>query len=317
MTVVVSTGDPAGVSPRLIGPLLDVQDRPGLVFVGPPEVHDQYAPEVTVVKPDDVDAGIDGWITSGSITPSRITSGSPNAQTGEVAFRSFKKAHTVTRKQKKSHLLTLPLSKKWVQEAGYGDFRGHTEYLERKVPGNIVMTFWGKDLNVALQTRHIPLDSVSGEIDTQSLLETVRCIDRHFREYEGYVPSIALLGVNPHAGESGSLGEEEQTVVKPAVERLNEEGVDVDGPFPADGFLPVAGDDYNMVLAMYHDQGLAPFKLNHFYTGIHATLGLDFLRASPVHGTAFDRVSGGEIDTTSATNALEWIINRTSYNTDG
>jgi 4-hydroxythreonine-4-phosphate dehydrogenase len=222
-----------------------------------------------------------------------------------VALDSLKGALELSDKLDNCSLLTLPLSKAGVQASGEAGFLGHTEFLENywSVPG--VMSFFGEEFNVALLTRHCPIDDVSSLLRPEKIIETINTCRRFFERR--FPPKFALLGLNPHAGEEGLLGVEEEEVLRPAMEKLRSEGLDIIGPFPADSFLPVSGGDVDMIFSCYHDQGLVPFKQLHFFTGIQATLGLPIPRVSPDHGTAASIAGTGQVDPRSTINCLRWL----------
>jgi 4-hydroxy-L-threonine phosphate dehydrogenase PdxA len=169
------------------------------------------------------------------------------------------------------------------------------------------MAFFGSELNVALVTRHQPLRNVPEVLTREKVVSTVRTLVNYFENRRDRSPSLALLGLNPHAGEEGRLGNEDLDLLKPAVNSLRNDGIDIEGPVPADGYLPVQGTSVDVVVACYHDQGLIPFKQKHFFDGVHATLGLPVNRVSPDHGIAADRAQSGNVDSTSTMNCLRWL----------
>lgn len=246
------------------------------------------------------------WVEAGRIDPEHIASGELSEETGEVAYQSLREALKLSY-DKLDGLLTLPLSKQSVQEAGYSEFIGHTELLEEHFDTDGVMTFFGSSMVVALLTRHCPLSEVPQRATSERIERTVRTIASYYRDHRDRDPSIGILGLNPHAGENGTLGTEERDVIEPTLEELQNSGYDVTGPFPADSFLPVHADKVDVILATYHDQGLVPFKQQHFFDGVHATLGLPISRVSPDHGVAAEVASTGDVDSTSTLNALHWL----------
>ena len=201
-------------------------------------------------------------------------------------------------------LVTAPIDKAVCQrEEGFA-YPGHTEYLAERAGGcDVAMALVGPTLRVALATIHIPLRAVPTALDTASVVRAGRLLAAGLRDHFGVArPRVAVLGLNPHAGERGVLGDEEDTVIRPALEEL---GAGFVGPLPADtAFHAHARGDYDGVVAMYHDQGLAPFKLVHFHDGVNLTLGLPFVRTSPDHGTAKDIAGRGVADPRSLTAAI-------------
>ncbi|WP_231039168.1 4-hydroxythreonine-4-phosphate dehydrogenase PdxA, partial [Nitratidesulfovibrio oxamicus] len=203
-------------------------------------------------------------------------------------------------------LVTLPLHKAMLHAAGY-DVPGHTEYLARRAglgDDEVCMHLGGDVLRVSLVTTHPPLREVPGLVTRQRVLHCLRLTAAHARAI-GAAGSVAVCGLNPHAGESGRIGSEEIEVIAPAVADAVAEGLDVIGPLPADTlFVKAARGVYAAVLAMYHDQGLAPLKMLHFSDAVNVTLGLPFVRTSVDHGTGFDIAGTGAADTGSFAAAL-------------
>lgn len=203
-------------------------------------------------------------------------------------------------------LVTLPLHKAMLHAAGY-DVPGHTEYLARRAglgDDEVCMHLGGDVLRVSLVTTHPPLREVPGLITRQRVLHCLRLTAAHARAIGADGP-VAVCGLNPHAGESGRIGREEIEIIAPAVADAVAEGLHVIGPLPADTlFVKAARGAYAAVLAMYHDQGLAPLKMLHFSDAVNVTLGLPFVRTSVDHGTGFDIAGTGAADTGSFAAAL-------------
>ncbi len=214
----------------------------------------------------------------------------PNRACGAASLEFIKEAVSYVLKGSAHALVTAPISKEAIHVAGATE-PGHTEMLRRltKVP-SVAMMFEGPRLRVVLATIHAPLSEVPTLLTTEKLLQTIIITHAALKElFLIEAPAVALAGLNPHAGEGGVLGREEIDLIAPAVARARAMGIDVQGPFPADTLFHRALDGlWDAVIAMYHDQGLAPFKMLHFDTGVNVTLGLPFVRTSPDHGTAFD-----------------------------
>ena len=167
-------------------------------------------------------------------------------------------------------------------------FRGHTEYLEQFYP-DAIMTFWSEKLIVALLSHHLPLKTALEKIDKDGLVRFVSVLRASVEKARPGAYRFLMAGLNPHAGENGLLGSEETDVIGPAVEATRAAGADISGPHAPDVVFRLAyGRPRRIVIALYHDQGLIPFKLEAFDTGVNVTLGLPFIRSSPDHGTAFD-----------------------------
>jgi 4-hydroxythreonine-4-phosphate dehydrogenase len=203
-------------------------------------------------------------------------------------------------------LCTAPLSKAQVNAAGL-PFTGHTEYLAERFDRRVLMMLAGERLRVALATTHLPLRDVPGALSTAQLARDLKLLSRELSRFGLRRPRIAVCGLNPHAGEQGHLGDEEQRVIAPAIARARRAGVRAEGPFPADSLFPRAIDGgTDAVLAMFHDQGLVALKLLHFHDGVNVTLGLPFLRTSPDHGVAYDLAGTGKANPESMAMALRW-----------
>ncbi len=205
-----------------------------------------------------------------------------------------------------SALVTGPLNKAVINDAGVA-FTGHTEYLAARCSVELpVMLLAGGNLRVALVTTHLALRDVSDAITTPAVEQTLRILHTELRERFGLaVPRIVVLGLNPHAGESGHLGREEIDIIIPVVQRLQAEGMAVIGPLPADtAFNPKVLANADVVLAMYHDQGLPVLKHASFGHGVNITLGLPIIRTSVDHGTAYDLAGTGKADPQSLREAL-------------
>ena len=203
-------------------------------------------------------------------------------------------------------LVTGPVPKAVFRLAGLAH-SGHTEFLaERTGTDDYAMMFVGGDLRIVLATIHLPLARVPRSLSRGGILRKLRLIDREFKKlFRINRPTIAVTGLNPHAGEEGQLGREEIEVIKPAVAAARKEGIRAEGPFPADAlFGRYHSGEFDCILAMYHDQGLAAFKTLHFYSGVNVTLGLPIIRTSPDHGTARDIAGKGVADPTSMKNAI-------------
>ncbi len=192
-------------------------------------------------------------------------------------------------------LVTAPLSKRLLRDAGWG-FEGHTELLAHlSHTKKFAMMLVGGPLRVALVTIHVPLARVSGLLSAGKILDVIELSHQACRRFGIRRPKIGVAGVNPHAGEGGLLGGEERRFIAPAVRRAARKGLDVTGPWPADTLFHQAYHGaFDAVVAMYHDQGLAPLKMIAFDTGVNLTLGLPFVRTSPDHGTAFDLAGKGK-----------------------
>ncbi|MGZ5812219.1 MAG: 4-hydroxythreonine-4-phosphate dehydrogenase PdxA, partial [Xanthobacteraceae bacterium] len=211
-----------------------------------------------------------------------------------------------------SAIVTNPIAKNVLYRSGFAE-PGHTEYLGRlaeEASGEAaqpVMMLWSPELAVGPVTIHLALRDVVARLTSDLIFDTGRIVARDLHDRFGIArPRLAIAGLNPHAGEDGALGDEDQTVVRPAVERLKSAGIDARGPLPADSlFHAAARASYDVALAMYHDQALIPIKTLAFDHAVNVTLGLPFVRTSPDHGTAFDIAGTGRANPASLIAALQ------------
>src|SRR5690606_25531096 len=225
----------------------------------------------------------------------KITLGEQNEIGGRYAFLSLEKAMDDLQAGKIDALVTAPINKHNIQQEGF-QFPGHTEYLQAKTAAEDVLMFMvADDLRVGVVTGHIPVKDIATAISQDAIVQKLRMMHESLKkDFWVQKPKIAVLGLNPHAGDNGLIGTEDDEVVRPAIEKANEEGVFCFGPYPADGFF--ASDAYtkfDAVLAMYHDQGLIPFKHIASRKGVNYTAGLPFVRPSPDHGTGYDIAGKG------------------------
>ncbi|MDY0231901.1 MAG: 4-hydroxythreonine-4-phosphate dehydrogenase PdxA, partial [Candidatus Saccharicenans sp.] len=209
----------------------------------------------------------------------RIEVGSPAAESGLASFSFFKAAVESAIKGEIQALVTAPISKISWQLAGI-KFRGHTEYLEHLFP-EAIMSFWSRRLRLALYTHHVPMKEALARIKKKLLLKFFLNLERQLRRCNLGIEELLVCGLNPHAGEKGSIGLEEEEEILPAVTAARSSGLKISGPFPADTiFHKVLDKPETMAVALYHDQALIPFKLVSFETGVNLTLGLPFVRTS-------------------------------------
>lgn len=220
----------------------------------------------------------------------KIEPGIPNKDLGKFAFASLEKATADLLSGEIEALITAPINKDTIQGEGF-NFPGHTEYLQDADKANDSLMFMVSDtLRVGVVTGHIPVSHIAANISTDKILAKLKLMNASLKQdFWIRKPKIAVLGLNPHAGDNGLLGHEEQDIIIPAIEEARAADILAFGPYPADGFF--ANGTYmqfDAVLAMYHDQGLIPFKQIAFESGVNFTAGLNFVRTSPDHGTAYD-----------------------------
>jgi 4-hydroxythreonine-4-phosphate dehydrogenase len=249
----------------------------------------------------------------------RVELGKSTTHGGEAAIISLGKAVDDLLSGKIDVLITAPIDKHNVQSENF-QFSGHTEYLKSKAGTEDVLMFMiGETMRIGIATGHVPLGEVPGLITVDLLMKKLRLMDQSLmRDFGIRKPRIAVLGLNPHAGDNSLLGKEEAEIIQPAIQMAVKEGILAFGPFPSDGFFGAGSfTKFDGILAMYHDQGLTPFKVVSFDSGVNFTAGLPFVRTSPVHGTAFQIAGKGEASENSFRQAIylacEIVRNRQLY----
>ncbi len=236
----------------------------------------------------------------------RVELGKSTNIAGESSLISLENAVNDLKNGTIDVLVTAPINKDNIQSEKF-NFPGHTEYLTRESESKkSLMLMVSENLKVGVVTTHLPLSKVPEAITEEAILEKLRIMNKSLiQDFKIRKPKIAVLGLNPHAGDNGLLGSEEVEIIIPALAKAKEEGILAVGPYPADGFF---GSDnfkkFDAVLAMYHDQGLAPFKALAFNSGVNYTAGLDFIRTSPGHGTAYEITGLGKASEISFRNAI-------------
>jgi 4-hydroxythreonine-4-phosphate dehydrogenase len=239
-----------------------------------------------------------------------IEFGQATKEGAAAAFASLKAAVSDLKSGAIDALVTGPINKHLMTEAGF-DFPGHTEYLESQFPGSDALMFMCSErLKVGVATNHTPLAQVSGILTPELIVDKLRVMNASLkRDFCREKPKIAVLGLNPHAGDGGKLGKEEIDIIGPAIDAASGEGILAFGPFSPDGFFGT--NQYNLfdaVLAMYHDQGLIPFKTLAFDEGVNFTAGLPVVRTSPDHGTGYDIAGKNQASARSMMTAIFMAI---------
>ncbi len=315
----ITCGDPAGIGAEVIAKALS---RPAIgahakyVVIGFPELFDR-----SILRTSDVaelsaatqhECWNDGisFVRPAMATPDRMVSGEPSKMSGMVAGKALDAAVRLLRERQIDGIVTAPISKHALNQAGYS-FPGHTEFLaqEFRAP-DVTMMMVNGDFRVGLVTTHCSLASVASTITQTMILRKLGTMNADLQQRFGVErPSIAVCALNPHAGENGMFGLEEIETISPAVNRARQEGIDAHGPFPADALFALAKESqYDAYLAMYHDQGLIPAKMNSFTHTVNYTAGLPVVRTSPDHGTAFDIAGKGVADPTSMEEAIQLAV---------
>ena len=220
----------------------------------------------------------------------KVELGKPSKESGKAAFDALEKAMTEYKEGKFDVLVTAPIHKQMIQSESF-TFPGHTEYIEQSIgEGKALMILANDCLRVALATGHVPVSKIATTLTQELIVEKLTIFNSALKSDFGINgPRIAVLALNPHAGDGGVIGTEEETIIAPAIKAAREQGIICFGPYPADGFMGSgAFNRFDGVLAMYHDQGLTPFKTLAMENGVNFTAGLPIIRTSPDHGTAFD-----------------------------
>lgn len=314
----ITMGDPAGIGPEIIVKALVDKDIYGLcrpIILGDPTVFSSSisksgqktslnviaVPSEARSRTGEMDLMDVSRLKAGQILP-----GKPTLEGGKAMMDYIIRAVDMTRKGEVDAMVTCPISKILMHQAGYV-YEGHTQLIASLTnTHDYVMMLAGERLRVALVTIHCPLKDVSALLDQERVYKTIIITAKALRNDIGFErPRLAVAALNPHNGESGLFGSEEEEIIGPAVSRARDEGYSVEGPFPADTlFHKAASGHFEAVVAMYHDQGLIPLKLLHFSDAVNVTLGLPIIRTSVDHGTAYDIAGKGQADESSLKAAI-------------
>ena len=317
----ITMGDPSGIGPEIIvkalsdSRMLEVC-RP--VVLGDPDalsgnfgrslnksIHEISRPSEAKGLADQIDLMAVSRLSRDSIIPAF-----PTIEGGKAMVKYIIEAVEMVQRGDLAAMVTCPISKVQMQKAGYF-FEGHTQLIAHMTStDDYVMMLAGERLRVALVTIHCPFKEVPAHLNEAKVHKTITITSNALRHDFGLpMPRLAVAALNPHAGESGLFGAEEEEIIKPAVDRAKREGCHVEGPFPADTlFYKAASGQFHAVVAMYHDQGLIPLKLLHFSDAVNTTLGLPIIRTSVDHGTAYDIAGKGIADASSLKAAIRMAV---------
>ena len=270
--------------------------------------------EINVIK--SISESLKGKLNVFEISSSnfKVDFGKSNIQSGDIAFRSLSTATKHIIENKIDCLVTAPIDKNTIQSKNF-EFNGHTEYLTKiSNKNNSLMLMVHQNLKVGVVTNHLSISQVAEAISIELILTKIAILEKSLKnDFNIKNPKIALLGLNPHAGDGGIIGIEEINIIKPSIKIANEKNFRVFGPFPADGFFASEKHkEFDAVLAMYHDQGLIPFKMLSKNQGVNFTAGLPIIRTSPDHGTASDIAGKNKASFKSFMNAL--YLSKDIYN---
>ncbi len=235
--------------------------------------------------------------------------GTNDETVGQYAIKSFVTATQALKESKIDVLVTAPINKYNIQSDAF-QFPGHTDYLAQELEGDALMFMVQDNLRVGLLTDHIPVSEIASHLTEELIVKKIETIKQSLiQDFSINKPRIAVLGVNPHCGDGGVIGNEDDTILKPTLKKIFDKGTLVFGPFPADGFFGSNQyEKYDAVIATYHDQGLIPFKTLSFGNGVNYTAGLNKIRTSPDHGTAYDIAGKGVADHNSFKEAVYLAI---------
>lgn len=304
----ITMGDPNGIGPEVIAKSLRDLERSGELNFEPVI----YGSEQVIRKSCELNGyeirtpliNIEGFPVN-ELTPGKVSS-----KAGKISIKSIEKAVKDAVAGNLDAVVTAPISKESIHMSGSA-YPGHTEMLKDLTNAHhAVMMFDGGPFRVALVTIHIPLSEVPVRITGESVFNTIQvCRNDLVNRFGITNPKLAVCGLNPHAGEAGAFGNEEIEHIAPAVRNAADKGIDVTGPYPADTlFYHAMKGKWDMIIAMYHDQGLIPFKMLAFDKGVNVTLGLPIIRTSPDHGTAYDIAWKGDADPASMTEAIKLAV---------
>lgn len=318
----ITMGDPVGVGPEII---LSALDSPEIYRICRPLIlgdagilarakkitnnrtfiQSQSSVEAATYEHGNVDV-----LNLSELAVEEITWGQPNHQTGGAMVAYIMKAIDMALKGDIEAMVTCPINKSAMHAVGFS-YNGHTEILaEQTHTTHYAMMLAGDKLRVVLVTIHVSLREVPGFLSTDGIYDKITITEKALKDRFGIrSPRMAVAGLNPHAGEKGILGDEEDRIIAPAVDKARQQGFNVSGPFPPDTlFNQAVKGVYDAVICMYHDQGLIPFKLIHFGDGVNTTLGLPIIRTSVDHGTAYDIAGTGQANPGSLTAAIKMAV---------
>ncbi len=290
--IIITTGDPGGIGPEVVVKSLEGVGRRNLI-IGSKKILEDYGKMLD----------LKGWMKNEVFDPFPGVKISIGKSHGGLSFSYFEKAIKLVKDGEYSGIVTGPISKEaWVNDGI--NFLGHTDFLE-SIYKNLIMAFWSERMKVALFTHHLSLKDALSKINRASFEEF---LIRLRAELEKYFPGEEMISssVNPHAGENGEMGKEEEEILKPILSKF-----EIQGPFPSDTVFLKGEREKKWIIAFFHDIGLAPFKLLHFGDGAEITFGLPWVRTSPSHGTAFEIAGKGIASEGSMEKAIELALRLT------
>ncbi len=299
----ITIGDPCGIGPEIVAKALaqrEIRHLANYTIIGDREIYRRYGQIPNHCSLVDV---------SGHL-PARVQFGRANRPAAKASLFYLNKAVELLKDGEISGLVTAPVCKEAIVSSGI-NFQGHTEYLADAFGiKKFAMMFVTKKLKTVVMTRHIPLRKIIEKITAKDVYEMIQLIAKSLKElFQIANPRIAVCGINPHAGEKGTIGNEEITKIIPAIKKAKKSGLTVWGPLAADTlFVPSVAGRYDAIIAMYHDQGLIAVKTLYFSELVNLTIGLPFIRTSPAHGTAFDIAGKSKADASSMCEAIKLAV---------
>jgi len=313
--IIINLGDPSGIGPDLCVKLATQKFNAILIVIGNKKAIENRAKmlneKIIITNKQEPHEGNSSLTIIDIKYPYSVIPGKPNKAN---SYAQFKQINFIVKELLNNNydaMVTLPISKNMLSEA-LPEFKGHTEYISAlaNTEGKELMMLASKKLKVALVTTHVSLKKVPLLITQKKLSDTLKTLNNELKsKFKITKPKIIVTGLNPHSGENGEFGDEEEKIISPVIKELKMTGYDLIGPIPADtAFTKKNIGMCDAFLAMYHDQGLAPFKAISFGRGVNITLGLPFIRTSVDHGTAFDIVGTDKVDPSSFFEAIKMAI---------
>ncbi|MBI3584363.1 MAG: 4-hydroxythreonine-4-phosphate dehydrogenase PdxA [Nitrospinae bacterium] len=311
--IAITMGDPAGIGAEII--LKALEKREIFKYSIPIIIGDKKFLKKTADSLNISPLPSNITIIDFKNIPKKFIIGRPTRVSGKAAVEYIKSAVSLAKDKKVDAIVTAPISKEAIQMAGY-KYPGHTEMLaELTDTKNYAMMLTGKKIRVVLVTTHTAVKNVSRLITRKKILKAIRLTDSALKSWGFLNPRIGVSALNPHGGEGGIFGDEEIKIIMPAINDARSEGIDVNGPFPADTlFTPSKRANFDAIVVMYHDQGLIPIKMSAFGKAVNITLGLPFIRTSVDHGTAYDIAGKNLADPSSLIEAVKLAAKLTKVN---
>ena len=312
--IVITCGDPCGIGPEII--LKAIKQHPALADTCLIVAHRKALERSAAILDINLnDLPINLYPVAPELTINALAFGDSCAAGGEIAYQAILTAVRLVQEGTARAIVTAPLTKKALHLAGY-NYPGHTELLaelaaaatplsnKKTIPVRMMLA--NNELRTVLVSIHLSLRDALNAVTLQNVLQTIQIAEHGLQQLGIQKPRLAVAGLNPHAGEDGAFGDEELTIIKPAIDKARQQGIDASGPYPPDTiFMQARGfGQFDAVIAMYHDQGLIPVKYLGIEHGVNVTLGLPFVRTSPDHGTALDIAGKGIADCSSLLAAI-------------